>query len=88
MRKQQRKNCPFAFLQEFDLEIVHIPGEENEIADVLSRNGQGGDKSLEEKRIAMIRDDKEGIDTSKWIDNKKGAKGGRVTARSSTRRPG
>jgi len=58
----------FAFLQEFDLEIVHIPGRENEIADTLSRNGQNGDKSIEEKRIAMIRDDKEGIDTSGWTE--------------------
>lgn len=55
----------FAFLQEFDLEIVHIPGRENEIADTLSRNGRNGDTSLEEKKIAMIRDDKEGIDTTR-----------------------
>jgi len=47
---------------------LSIPGRENEIADTLSRNGQDGDKSIEEKRIAMIRDDKEGIDTSGWIE--------------------
>lgn len=28
----------FEFLQEFDLEIIHIPGKMNDIADALSRS--------------------------------------------------
>jgi len=58
----------FAFLQEFDLKIIHVPGKTNKIADSLSRHSSNDNKLYEEKRIAMIRNSMERVDTSTWID--------------------
>lgn len=61
------------FLQEFDLEIEHIPytGKSNAIADVLSRRvgDAGGQAKLEaEKYIAFIIDPRQETDTRNWVE--------------------
>ncbi|KMQ91596.1 reverse ribonuclease integrase [Lasius niger] len=61
-----------AFLHEFDLEICHVPGKENVIADTLSRNNVKNGfvkKEGNTKRIAaliQIADDEE--ETSQWTE--------------------
>ncbi|KMQ89606.1 retrotransposon ty3-gypsy subclass, partial [Lasius niger] len=61
-----------AFLHEFDLEICHVPGKENVIADTLSRNNvRNGFAKKEDntKRIAVLVgaiDD--GEETERWIE--------------------
>ncbi|XP_024887669.1 myb-like protein V, partial [Temnothorax curvispinosus] len=58
----------FEFMQEFDLEIIHIPGKENEIADTLSRSNEDEDPDEDDvKRIALIRDHYDGANTEEWI---------------------
>lgn len=60
-----------AFLQEFDLEIEHIAGKENTIADSLSRmhsKGTDVERREEARIIALIRskpDDE--VETSNWV---------------------
>lgn len=52
MRTQQQQNGEFNFLKEFELEIRHIPGKENKIADELSYRYEENDGTTDEKRIA------------------------------------
>lgn len=55
----------YVFLQEFDLEIIHIPGKENKEADALSRaNEDAANAENEERHIALIRDPKNGAETT------------------------
>lgn len=59
-----------AFLQEFDLEIEHIPGKDNGVADVLSRRNR--DESINsgaqsEKYIAFVIKPEQDIDTQSWV---------------------
>lgn len=60
-----------AFLREFDLDIEHIPGKENTIADTLSRdnvkNGSVNKESLL-RSIAAINCPDDQIETSQWVD--------------------
>lgn len=60
-----------AFLQEFDLEIEHIPGNTNEVADSLSRNAaeeysQAGVNS--DKYLAFIIKPQPGEETHAWAE--------------------
>lgn len=58
----------FAFLQEFELEIEHVAGKQNGQADALSRalnDAQERDDKM--RRIALIQDPAEGINTAEWI---------------------
>lgn len=57
------------FLQEFDLDIRHIPGKENLIADQLSRNNNLNKEDRNTKTIAIMCRPDEGIhtDTDEWI---------------------
>lgn len=60
-----------AFLQEFDLELIHIAGKENTIADALSRyidNDQKRRIGVEEKAICTILKYDDGLDTEVWKD--------------------
>lgn len=56
----------FNFLKEFNLEIIHIPGKKNNIADTLSRNNGESEENSERdaKRIAIIRDHQDGVETT------------------------
>lgn len=58
----------FLFLQEFDLEIQHVAEKGNEQADALSRAmTDAQERGDQTRRIALIRDATEGMDTSLWI---------------------
>lgn len=60
-----------SFLQEFDLEIEHIPGQANQIADTLSRQQEQDDKHVgvnTEKYIAFVVDSRQGSDTQPWVE--------------------
>ncbi|XP_036139609.1 uncharacterized protein LOC118644672 [Monomorium pharaonis] len=60
-----------AFLNEFDLEICHVPGKQNVIADTLSRNNiQNGyaKKAEMTKIIAAIRQPNDDTETSDWVE--------------------
>lgn len=60
-----------AFLNEFDLEIIHVPGKQNVIADTLSRNNvyNGYAKKQEKtKRIAAIAKPNDDVETSQWCE--------------------
>lgn len=59
------------FLQEFDLEVEHIPGKLNIIADTLSRNHQDSGHSTREadtRYVALIENQAEDTDTSTWVN--------------------
>ncbi|KMQ90342.1 s68306 pol retrotransposon woot [Lasius niger] len=60
-----------AFLREFDLEIEHIPGKENIIADTLSRSSREigkGRKDAAVKTIAAIDYPDDNRETSEWVE--------------------
>ncbi|XP_070167754.1 uncharacterized protein [Polyergus mexicanus] len=60
-----------AFLGEFELEICHIPGVENQIADTLSRNNIKNGFVKKEgliKRVAAIRKPNDVTETATWAD--------------------
>lgn len=60
-----------AFLREFDLDIRHNPGNENIVADALSRNNveAGGVRTRDTiRRIAAIRYPEDEIETSRCVD--------------------
>lgn len=60
-----------SFLQAFDLEVIHIPGKENVIADALSRNHELDNcqsQSMKEKHICWIMRSDDGMNTRIWID--------------------
>lgn len=60
-----------AFLNEFDLDIRHIPGKENQIADTLSRNKvKNGYVKIEgkTKTIAAIGIPDDELETTRWIE--------------------
>jgi len=59
------------FLNEFDIEICHIPGKENVIADTLSRRNVNNGYAKQEKsikRIAAIAKPNDELDTTTWCD--------------------
>lgn len=61
----------FEFLQEFDLEIEHVPGKQNAVADTLSRlHARESTNRCDEraKLIGMINNHTEGEDTTEWYD--------------------
>ncbi|KMQ89852.1 s68306 pol retrotransposon woot [Lasius niger] len=60
-----------AFLNEFDLDIRHIPGKENQIADTLSRNNVKNGyvkKEGKTKTIAAIGVPDDEVETTRWIE--------------------
>ncbi|KMQ88181.1 retrovirus-related pol polyprotein from transposon [Lasius niger] len=60
-----------AFLGEFNLEICHIPGKENTIADTLSRNNvKNGYAKKEEKikHIAAVSQPNDENESTKWVE--------------------
>ncbi|KMQ88058.1 gag-pol fusion protein [Lasius niger] len=71
LRKCSRIARWLAFLREFDLEIKHIPGKENTIADTLSRSSReiGKDrKDAAVKTIAAINYPDDNRETSNWVE--------------------
>jgi len=61
----------FEFLQEFDLDIVHIPEKQNDIADALSRSFTDVPTKIKKdktKFIALISSPRDGQDISQWAD--------------------
>ncbi|KMQ84185.1 hypothetical protein RF55_18237 [Lasius niger] len=60
-----------AFLGEFDLEICHVPGKENKIADTLSRNNVKNrfvKKEDKIKRIAVLKKPDDVTETAQWVE--------------------
>lgn len=56
----------WTFLQEFELEIKHIPGKNNMMADQLSRQ-QNGREEMVTKQVELIKNKNEGTDIVEWI---------------------
>jgi len=59
------------FLNEFDIEICHVPGKENVIADTLSRRNVNNGYVKQEKsikRIAAIAKPNDELDTVAWCN--------------------
>ncbi|XP_036144981.1 uncharacterized protein LOC118646382 [Monomorium pharaonis] len=60
-----------SFLNEFDLEICHVPGKDNKLADTLSRNNiENGyaKKSCNTKTIALIQQPNDKTETTEWVE--------------------
>lgn len=57
----------WTFLQEFELDIRHIPGKSNMIADRISRQCEDKQGGKVTKKIEMIKDKNEGTNTAEWV---------------------
>ena len=59
-----------SFIQEFDLEIIHVPGKNNEIADTLSRNTLGTYQNRNELtfKVCFILNHEDGTNTDECIN--------------------
>lgn len=67
VRNNTRIARRFAFLQEFDLDIIHLSGKSNTIADTLSRNTNSRHKVGDDRYIA-IQKATNGVTTHDWTE--------------------